>query len=420
MKKNKTLRPSRSDVSVLRQLCQLIPPYLVPKLARATAADHKARTFTPWSHVVAMLYAQVSHALSLNDVCDALRLRRTALFGVRGAQPPAKNTLSHANKVRDHALAEGLFWRMLAHLGQQWPGFARGRTGHGAAHRFRRSVQIVDATLIGLVASCLDWARHRRRKAAAKCHLRLDLHSFLPRMAIVDTGTADATRAAELCAGLRPGEIVIFDKAYVDFPHLHLLHQRGVFWVTRCLERFRYRVVKTRPTPKDPRIRRDVLVAPTTWHTRRNYPGPLRLVEAEVEVDGRTELMSFLTNHTTWAASSVAELYRCRWQIEVFFKQLKQTVQLADFLGHNANAVQWQIWTALLVNLLMRFLAWQSRWAHSFTRLFTFVRAALWLKVEVVDLLRRCGTADGDIRCLGQPAQAWLPGWEHWPVGQPP
>lgn len=419
MKKTKPTRPSRGHVSVLRQLCQLIPPHLVSKLARATGADRKARTFGTWSHVVAMLYAQVSHALSLNDVCDGLRLRRTELATVRGAQPPAKNTLSHANKVRDHALAERLFWGMLAHLGQQWPGFARGTTGRGPAHRFRRSVQIVDATIIGLVASCLDWARHRRRKAAAKCHLRLDLHSFLPRMAVVDTGTADATRATELCAGLRAGEIVIFDKAYVDFPHLQHLHERGVFWVTRCLERFRYRVVKQRPKPQDPRIRRDVLVAPITWHTRRNYDGPLRLVEAEVEVDGRPEVMAFLTNHTTWAASSVTELYRCRWQIEVFFKQLKQTVQLADFLGHNANAVKWQIWTALLVNLLMRYLAWQSRWSHSFTRLFTFVRAALWLKLDVLDLLRRCGTADGDIRCLGQPAQAWLPGWEHWPVGQP-
>ena len=411
MKKPKRSHPSRSKLNVLRQVCQLIPPHLVAKLGRATGATQKARTFDVWSHVVAMLYAQISHALGLNDVCDALAT-------IRGARPPRRNTLSHANKVRDHALAEKLFWAMLAHLGAQWPGFTRGAQGRGPAHRFRRAGDVVDATVIGLVASCLDWAKHRRRKAAAKCHLRLDLHSFLPRMAIVDAGTADVTRAAELCAGLRPGEIVIFDKAYVDFPHLQLLHARGVFWVTRCLERFRYRVIEKLPRSPDPRIRRDVLVAPLTWHTRRNYPGPLRLVEAEVEVDGQPTVLTFLTNHTAWAASSVGELYRCRWQIEVFFKQLKQTVQLADFLGHSANAVKWQVWTALLVNLLLRFLAWQSRWAHSFTRLFTFVRAALWLKIELLDLLKRCGTADGDIRCIGQPAQAWLPGSEHWPVGQ--
>jgi IS4 transposase len=197
----------------------------------------------------------------------------------------------------------------------------------------------------------------------------------------------------------------------VDFPHLWSLHGRGVHWVTRCLERFRHKVLQARPAAKNPRIKRDVLVAPLTWHSRRNHPGPLRLVEAEVEVDGRPQTMTFLTNNLARAASSVAELYRCRWQIEVFFKQLKQTVQLADFLGHSANAVKWQVWTALLVNLLMRFLAWRSGWAHSFNRLFTFVRAALWRKLGVDELLRRHGTADGDIRCIGQPSQAWLPGW---------
>jgi hypothetical protein len=418
MKKRTCPRPSRSQQTVLRQICELIPPHLVAKLARGCGNDRHERTFSSWSQTVAMLYAQVAHALSLNDVCDALHLSSGPLSAIRGARPPAKNTLSHANKVRDHALAEQLFWQMLAHLQGAFPGFGRGKRGRGLAHRFRTSIQIVDATVIGLVASCMDWAKHRRRKAAAKCHLRLDLQSFLPRMAIVDARTADPTRAPELCAGLKPGEIVIFDKAYADFPHLWSLHGRGVFWVTRCLERFRYKVVEKRPKAKDPRIKRDVLIEPVTWHTRRNHPGSLRLVEAEVEVDGRLEIMTFLTNNLTWAASSVAELYRCRWQIEVFFKQLKQTVQLADFLGHSANAVKWQVWTALLVNLLMRFLAWRSNWAHSFSRLFTFVRAALWHRIGVDALLRRCGTAQGDIRCIGQPAQAWLPGWADWPMGQ--
>ncbi len=186
-----------------------------------------------------------------------------------------------------------------------------------------------------------------------------------------------------------------------------------MFWVSRCLERFRYKAVEKRAEAKDPRIKRDVLVEPHTWHTRRNHPGPLRLVEAEVEVDGRRQNMMLLTNNLVWAAFSVAELYRCRWQIEVFFKQLKQTVKLADFLGHSANAVKWQVWTALLVNLLMRFLAWRSVWTHSFNRLFTFVRAALWRKLGMHELLCRCGTADGDIRCIGQPSQASLPGWAH-------
>ena len=160
-----------------------------------------------------MLYAQISHAFGLNDVCEALRLHVTGLFDLRGATPPARNTLSHANQERDCTLAEKLFWQMLAHLQGQHPGFARGGK-KSLAWRFRRAIQIVDATTIQLVANCIPWAKHRRRKAAAKCHLRLDLRSFLPRFAIVDTaGEHDSVRAPELCVGLREGEIAIFDRA---------------------------------------------------------------------------------------------------------------------------------------------------------------------------------------------------------------
>ena len=420
MKKPKTKsQPSRPHATVLRQLVELIPAYLVAKLARETGADTRARTFSPWSHVVAMLYAQVSHALGLNDVCDALRLRVTALLAMRGATPPARNTLSHANKARPSTLPEKLFWRMLAHLQTQHPGFARGGR-KSRAWRFRRAIHVVDATTIQLVANCLDWARHRRRKAAAKCHLRLDLRSFLPSFAIVDTaGEHDNVRAPALCAGLREGEIALFDKAYVHFAHLWDLTTRGVFWVTRAKDNLVVTVKKRLPKHADPRILKDELVVLKVVQTAKSYPAVLRRVTARVEVDGQERVMVFLTNNLDWSPVTVCDLYRCRWEIEVFFKQLKQTVQLVDFLGNSANAVQWQVWTALLVHLLLRFLAWRSGWPHSFTRLFTFVRAALWLPRDLAALLRRCGTADGDYRHLAGPHQPCLPGLAHPLMGQP-
>ena len=129
-----------------------------------------------------------------------------------------------------------------------------------------------------------------------------------------------------------------------------------------------------------------------------------------MEVDGEEREMTFLTNNLEWSPRSVADLYRCRWQIEVFFKQIKQTLQLADFLGHNANAVRWQVWTALLTYVLLRFCAWISRWDHSFTRLFTLLRSALWLKLDLRAFLESYGTAGGNIRFLGTPQQAYLPG----------
>jgi hypothetical protein len=399
----------------------LIPPHLVPKLARETNVDAKERTFTAWSHVVAMLYAQISHALSLNDVCDALRLHLTPLFAIRAARPPARNTLSHANKVRDCALAERLFWAVLGHLQSSFPAFGRGEGKRTMGWRFRRAISVVDSTTIQLVASCMYWAKHRRRKAAAKCHLRMDLQSFLPRFAIVDTARQhDSIRAKELCAGLSEGEIVIFDKAYVDFAHLWALALRGVFFVTRAKDNLNYVTARRRPQPSDRRILKDELVALTGYYSRLGYAGLLRRVTALVEIDGEEREMVFLTNNLDWAPSSVSDLYRCRWSIETLFKELKQTMQLVDFLGQSANAVKWQVWTALLVHLLLRFQAWQSRWAHSFTRLVTYVRAALWLDRDLYRLLARCGTANGDFRCLGSPEQAWLPGFSRNPVGQPP
>jgi hypothetical protein len=208
-------KPTASKFSLLRQLCNLIPNHLVPPLARATDSEAKARTFSSWSHVVSLIYAQVTHSLGLNDVCDALRLRSGHQLAIRGATPPSKNGLSHANRQRDPRLAEQLFWKMLAHLQALSPDFGA-RHGPRSAFRFKQMIHVVDSTKIQLVARCLDWAKHRRGNAAAKCQLRLNLQTFLPQFALVETAEEhDNRRARELCAGVRAGEIVIFEKAYI-------------------------------------------------------------------------------------------------------------------------------------------------------------------------------------------------------------
>jgi hypothetical protein len=405
-------KPTGSKLSVLRQLCNLIPPHLVCKLARETGVDSMARTFSAWSHVVSMLFAQLTHAIGLNDVCDALRLHSGPLSALRGATAPSRNNLSHANKRRDAALAERLFWAMLEHLQKLSPGFGTGRRGKGLARRFRRVIHVVDSSTIALIASCIDWAQHRRRKAAAKLHVRLDLHSLLPRFVLIESAkAADSIRAAEVCAGVKPGEIVIFDRAYVDFVHLDVLNEDGVFWVTRSKESLCFRVLKRRPKGSDKRILGDELLVLTNKDSRANYRKAMRRVRALVEVDGKEREMEFLTNNLSWSASSVADLYRCRWQIEVFFKQIKQSLQLCDFLGNSANAVRWQVWTALLLYVLMRFLCVMSNWSYSFTRLFTLLRAALWRKIDLWDMLRFCGTAGGHFRYLATPQNAYFPGF---------
>jgi hypothetical protein len=407
--KKQQIKPTRSNLNILRQVCNHIPSHTVSKIARATGAEDKARSFSPWSHVVSQVYAQLSHSISLNDVCDSLQLHSGPLVSIRGATAPSRNGFSNANRERPAAMAEQLFWAVVAHLREQSPGFVAGKR-RGAAFRFRMPIHVVDTTVMELVAHCMDWAKHRRRKAAAKTHMRLNLQSLLPNFVIVDTaGEHDNKRAQELCAGIRDGEIVLFDKGYVDFEHLKALDERGVFWVTRAKGNMAYEVVQQMPESKDPKILQDEIVA----LSNPNTPAPelMRRIVARVEIDGAEREMVFLTNNLQWSPRSVADLYRCRWQIEVFFKQIKQTLQLADFLGHNANAVRWQVWIALLVYVLLRYLSYLSKWAHSFTRLFTILRAVLWSKIDLLDLLGRYGTARGSFRNLARPEQAYFPGF---------
>jgi hypothetical protein len=409
MKKN-IVKPTASKFSLLRQVCNFIPSHLAPRLARETGVADRCRTFSPWSHVVSLLYAQITHSLGLNDVCDALRLHSGPLSAVRGATPPPKNTLSHANRTRDPKMAEQLFWTVLDHLQTVQPAFGGNRRPK-FAFRFKRLIHVVDSTTIRLMARSLNWAKHRRRKAAAKCHVRLNLQSFLPRCAIVDTAAEhDSVRARELCAHIQAGEIVIFDKAYMDFAHLADLARRDVYWVTRAKDNLQFHVVRQLQHGAKGHIVRDELIA-LTGIVKKDYPAELRRVAAMVEVDGQLREMVFLTNNIDWSPQTTADLYRCRWSIEVFFKELKQTLQLADFLGHSERAVKWQVWTALLAYVLLRFCAWLGKWSHSFTRLFALIRSALWQHCELRSLLELYGTANGGGRFLGTPQQAYLAGF---------
>jgi hypothetical protein len=410
MKKTKT-KPARDRICVLAQLCKLIPSHATSRIVRELEDEKRARSFSAWSHVVALLYAQLCHSISLADVCDATALRLSRLSLLRGAVPPVRNTLSHANTKRNPKLMERLFWETLHHLENSMPKFGPKGRYTGVPRRFKRAIHAIDSSTIALVANCIDWAKHRRRKAAAKLHLRLDLQSFLPRFAIVEEAAHhDTTRARELCADLKDGEIALFDKAYIDFGHLNDLDARGVWWVTRAKDNMEFKVVSRRKADKSKGILRDDAIRLKVKKSSKAYPGELRRVVAMVEIDGKQVEMAFISNNFKWAASSITELYLARWGIEVFFKQLKQTLQLSGFIGYSKNAIQWQVWAALLVWLLARFQAFLSQWPHSFSRLMALLRSHTWELLSVGDLLKFHGTAGGLPRMVATPDQAYLPG----------
>jgi hypothetical protein len=406
------MKPAKHEYTILKQIGRHIPAYLAPKLALSFGVDKNARSISPWSHIVAMLHVQIAHSLSLNDVADTLRNHSGVLTTIRRATPPSRNGLSHANRVRDPTMAQALFWDVLSHIESNHPGFGRNHKYSGLPRRFKRVIFAIDSTTIQLVANCIDWAQHRRRKAATKCHMQLNLQTFLPQFAIVkEASTHDSTEAYQLCLNLKSGEIAVFDKAYVDFTHLADLNERGVFWVTRAKDNMKYRIIKQHTKPRG-NILGDVLIELETPKSYKAYPQRLRLVTAIVEVNGVNKTMTFITNNMDWAPGSICDLYKCRWGVEVFFKQIKQTLQMGDFLGHSRNAILWQVWMALLAYVLIRFIGHLGQWKGAFSRLFTLLRGVLFSRLDAFSVMSLCGTARGSPRIICSPQQAYLPGFE--------
>ena len=411
-------RPTRSNHTVFRQACNLIPGHLIPELAREYKID--ARRFSATSHVLSLVFTHLGRTDSLNETCDALQVHGAEFLRTRGATPPARNTFSNANRTRDPAMAEALYWRMLKHLQVLCPEFTEYGKHVGFIFRLRREIFAMDSTTLQLTLASIDWARHRRKKAAAKCHLRLNIGSFLPAFAVVeDAGHHDCTKAQALCADLAEGDVLLGDRAYVDFPFLSTLDERGVFFVLRPKRKMLFDVIKQLPCKG--KILRDELVRPAGVQTSKAYGGLLRRVTALVEVNGVEQEMTFVTNNTSWSARTIAELYRARWAVELFFKEIKQTLQLRDFVGTNEKAVKWQVWTGLLSHLLLRFLRHVAGWRLSFSRCAGIVRAALWVKADLLAILRCYGTADGPHRPVTCAEDPFLPGFEAFssrPMGQ--
>jgi hypothetical protein len=402
------MQPAKHKFTIFKQIVEAIPAYLVPKLARKHDVERRCRTFSAWSHVVSMLFAHHSHALSLNDIADTLRFHKGALLTLRNATPPSRNGLSHANRIRPASMAKDLFYEVLHHLTNTFPKFGRMDTTFKLPRKIKRTINLVDSTTIQLFANCMSWAKHRRRKAAAKCHMLLDAQTFLPRFAVVKNAKShDAVMAKTLCSGLNDGEFVIFDKAYVDFVHLFELMQRGILWISRAKTNMVYRIVKKfKITNKNIII--DAKIKLTGIKSSKLYPEGFRLIIADVIRDGKLVRMEFITDDFELAASTICDLYKARWDIEIFFKQLKQTLKLSDFLGYNENAVQWQIWMALLTYVIMRFIAYTSKWKGTFARLFTALRGILWNRLDLHSVLVCCETAENQLRMCMQPQQLYL------------
>ena len=410
-KKPKATR--RRMISCFAQIVQEhIPGWKIEEIASGEKV--KARKFSYSSQVYLLMLSQFLHLFSLNEIVDVSKIYAPELSRVRGIAPANLNTFSNANRTRDPKVMQSFFWAVCDFFRRQDEDFVRGRH-HGRLTRFKlRGIYAIDSSTIQLAYWCIDWAKHRQKKAAVKLHMVANVANRLPHFCVFGRASDhDSKKEDELFNSLKAGDIGIADRAYNHFKALYRQTARGVFFVVREKTGMKYTVVR-KAAKKDlgENILSDEIIRLSGQRTSKEHPATLRRVKARVQVDGKWRTMVFLANNFEWAASTIAELYRAHWEVELLFKELKQTLQLQDFYGENENAVEWQIWAALLTHLVLRWLKYKSGAARSHSRFAALVRAIVWLKKDAMAILRSYGIApppDSGGVASGMP---YLPGFE--------
>ncbi len=317
-----------------------------------------------------MLFCQLGQAHSLREICGGLAATEGKLKHLGLSAAPKRSTLSYANGQRPWQLFETVFEQLL--------GKCRGQLGlatGGHKFRFKNRLLSLDASVIDLCVSLFDWAQFQRTKGAIKLHLLLDHAGYLPSFAVVTTGkTADLTVARQL--EFEPGTVLVLDRGYTDYRWFVELSRRKVYFVTRLKQNAVYEVVERRAAyPQSSHVVADeVIFFPSQAETRKE--SFFRRVEIDDPEQGR---LVFLTNHHKLGATTVAAIYKDRWQVELFFKALKQNLRIKTFVGTSANAVRTQVWTALIAMLLLRYLQLRAKFAWSLSNLAALLRQQLFV-----------------------------------------
>jgi hypothetical protein len=358
--------------SILNQLLQIFPRAEFEKAVRETKAERHARGFRCWDQFVAMMFCHLGDANSLREICGGLASSEGRLSHL-GTRIPARSTLAYANGHRDWKLYEKVFY--------QFYEFCVADLGMKTKFKFKNPLLSIDSTHIGLCSEMFPWATYSRQKGALKLHVTLDHAGYMPSAMVITTG-----KYSELVVARRQkwdaGTILLFDRGFVDFGWFNRLSKQKVWFITRVKADMPYEVVETRHTPKG----RDEIVRLTGKTGRKKYPGLLRVVTLEKETGERFQ---FLTNNMTLAASTIAAAYKDRWEIENFFRALKQNLKIKSFLSTSPNAIWIQIWTAVIAMLLIRYLQLKSKVDWAFSNLAYFLRMNLFIYRDLWEWLEK-------------------------------
>jgi len=364
----------KTNLSIFSQIIRLIPRNIIHKNVDAHEADFNCKGINAWTHLVAMLYCQFGNCQSIRDISFGLRSATGNLNHLGVTRAPSKSSISYINAHRSWTFFRDVYFSLYKEF--------KVRVNR---IKLNRKLFILDSTLIPLCLSLFDWAYYRKMKGAIKIHTVLDYESSLPVFIRMTDGKTSDIEVAERLS-FPKGSILVIDRAYIDFNFLRNLDSNSVFFVTKAKCNADIEVVKELCLPDNAEnVLSDQHIILIGQQTRKKYKKRLRLVQV---VDSETgEIISLLTNNMFWSVNTIRELYRFRWEIETFFRTVKQNLKIKSFIGTSENAVLIQIWSALITILLLSVLKSRAEYKWHMSNMVCFIRLNLFVKIDLFQWL---------------------------------
>jgi hypothetical protein len=353
--------------SIFSQILKFFPRTIFDSAVAHHQGEKHAKGMTCWSQFVALLFCHLGGARSLREIIGGLAASEGKLRHLGVDRAPTRSTLAYANQHRPWQIYQEVFQQLLTVCQSDAKSLKR-------RFRFRHPLLSLDSTLISVCVSMFDWASYVQTKGAVKLHLVLNHQGYLPQYAVISDGkTADVKVAQQM--EFAPGTMLVMDRGYEDHSWWRTLTVGGVYFVTRLKDSTGYAILAEREVPAGTILRDEEIML----LSEKNHSDPMRLRRIEVWVEEKQDTLVFVTNHPKLAASTIAAIYKDRWQIELFFKAIKQSLRIKTFIGTSENAVHIQIWTALIAVLLVRYLQLRSSWNWSLSNLFALLRQQLFV-----------------------------------------
>ena len=361
--------------TIFSQILKLVPRHEFETLANQHHSGRSFRTASRWSQFVTMAMAQLAGRNSLRDIVENMTAQVHRLYHL-GSAKLSRSNLSRINEDKPYALYEALFGKLLSRCQGMTP-------GHD--FRFKNPLYSLDASTIDLCLSAFPWADFRSTKGAIKLHAGLNHDGYLPEFVTLTEGKTSDIEIGRTLA-FPKGSVVAIDRGYNDCGWYNQLTEKGIFFVTRLKSNADYRVIERREVTANKGLTSDQIIEFTGVQTAKKCPIPLRRIGYRDPETGKHYV--FLTNNFNLAAKTIADIYKARWQIELFFKWIKQNLKIKSFIGTSKNAVMTQIWIALCVYLLLAFIKFQSKLKKSMQQILRLLQLNLFEKRELMTLLQ--------------------------------